>query len=324
MLPMTSMSGRLPKPNFFIVGAPKAGTTAFYVFLKQHPQIFCPETAKEPHFFAPEFRHPAFVQDPAEYAALFANARAQPRLGEASVFYLYSREAASRIYEAGPESRIIMMLRNPVEMVYALYHEHVTNGIERYRSFPDALAAEERRATGVERVPASVSPELFLYRRIGRYAAQVGRYLETFPREQLHFIFFEDFTRDTAAEYERTLRFLGVDDAFKPEFSRVNENRRVRNRTLQCFLLARPAFIQKAVRALSPEGLRHRLLNLAFHFNAPIAPRPPLDPRTRQQLVDYFAPDITELSALTGRDLSSWLKETGTPAPPRAMTPAIA
>jgi hypothetical protein len=86
----------------------------------------------------------------------------------------------------------------------------------------------------------------------------------------------------------------------------VNESRRLRNRTLQRILLARPKFLQKVVRAFSPEKLRHGLLNLAFRFNAPAARRPALHPNTRQELNAYFAADIRELSDLTGRDLSLW------------------
>jgi hypothetical protein len=294
------------KPNFFIVGAPKAGTTAFYLYLKQHPEVFLPESAKEPHFFAPELKHPAFVQDPRAYAGLFSGAQLQTRVGEASVFYLYSRRAAGLIRDAGPEARIIIMLRNPVDMIYALHNEHFTNGIEKYRRFEDALAAERRREAGTETVPHQVSPELYLYRKIGLYSSQVERYLDCFPEEQVLFVFFEDFVADVAAQYRRALQFLGVDAAFQPEFPRVNESRHVRNRTLQRILLARPAFVQKAARALSPEKLRHRILNFAFHLNAPIAKRPPLDPRTRDELSAFFGSDVQKLSRLVGRDLSSW------------------
>jgi len=312
------------KPDFLIVGAPKAGTTAFYVYLRRHPEIFMPESAKEPHFFAPEFKHPAFVQDPAGYAALFSGARPGRRLGEASVFYLYSTEAPRRIRELTPDARIIIMLRNPVDMIYALHSEHFTNGIEKYRCFEDALAAEERRASGIESVPGNVSPELFLYRKIGAYFPQVSRYLEQFPRNQIHFVFFEDFVGDTVAAYQQTLQFLGVNATFKPEFERMNENRRVRNRTLQRILLARPAFLQKAVRALSPERLRHGILNLAFRFNAPIARRAPLEVATQQQLRTFFEPDIRKLSALLGRDLSAWIQPSERASKPEAVVPAFA
>jgi hypothetical protein len=296
------------RPNFFIVGAPKAGTTALYLYLKQHPDVFMPEAAvKEPHYFTPELRHPTFLRTPEQYAAIFEQARGKSRVGEASVFYLYSKEAARHIREFDNDARIIVMLRDPVDMIYALHNEHFTNGIEQYRSFEDALTAEDRRATGTEHVGKAVSPELFFYRKIGAYSSQVERYRALFPRDHIHYIFFEDFAQDTAREYRRTLEFLGVDTSFQPAFPRVNESRQVRSRWLQRLLLARPKFLQKAVRCLSPTRLRHGLLNLAFQYNSPIARRPPLNDGTREQLRREFSPDVKDLARITGRDLSRWM-----------------
>jgi hypothetical protein len=295
------------RPNFFIAGAPKAGTTALYLYLKQHPSVFLPEPAmKEPHYFAPELRHPTFLRTPEEYAAIFEQGRGRARLGEASVFYLFSKEAAKRIHEFDPAARIIIMLRDPVDMIYALHNEHFTNGIEKYRSFHDALAAEERRVSGQERVGADLSPELFFYRQIGMYSSQVERYRALFPAGQIHYVFFEDFVKDTAREYRRTLEFLGVDPSFQPAFPRVNESRKVRSRAVQRLLLARPKFLQKAARCLSPARLRHGLLNLAFRYNSPIERRPPLEPEIRERLRNHFAPEVKNLARLTGRDLSTW------------------
>jgi hypothetical protein len=302
-------------PNFFIVGAPKAGTTALYLYLKQHPSVFLPEAAmKEPHYFTPELRHPTFLRTADDYAAIFEQGHGRARLGEASVFYLFSKEAARRIHEFDPEARIIIMLRDPVDMIYALHNEHFTNGIEKYRSFHDALAAEQRRVSGEERVGAGLSPELFSYRQIGAYARQVQRYRSVFRPEQIHYVFFEDFVADTAHEYRRALEFLGVDSSFQPAFPRVNESRHVRSRMVQRLLLARPKFLQKAVRCLSPTRLRHGLLNLAFRYNSPMAKRSPLAPEIREQLRAYFAEDVRELERLTGRNLSCWISPRESPA----------
>lgn len=306
-------------PNFFIVGAPKAGTTALYLYLKQHPSVFLPEPAmKEPHYFAPELRHPTFVRTAEEYAAIFEPGRGRARLGEASVFYLFSKEAANRIHEFDPAARIIIMLRDPVDMIYALHNEHFTNGIEKYRSFDDALAAEERRMSGEERVGAGLSPEFFFYRAIGTYSSQVQRYRRLFPPEQIHYVFFEDFVADTAREYRRTLEFLHVDTSFQPAFPRVNESRKVRSRTVQRLLLARPKILQKAARCLSPARLRHGLLNLAFRYNSPIARRSLLAVEIREQLRAQFGSDLRELEKLTGRDLARWI------SPPQSQSRSAA
>src|SRR4030095_3136534 len=99
------------RPNFFIVGAPKAGTTALYLYLKQHPAVFMPAAdVKEPHYFTPELRHPTFLRTAEQYAAIFEQGRGKTRVGEASVFYLYSTAQARRIHEFDSEARIVVML----------------------------------------------------------------------------------------------------------------------------------------------------------------------------------------------------------------------
>jgi len=100
------------KPNFFIVGAPKCGTTSMTEYLKQHPDIFIPEE-KEPHYFGSDLEYPRITKTEAQYLRLFSEAQDERRLGEASVWYLFSQRAAQEIYEFNPLSRIIIMLRTP-------------------------------------------------------------------------------------------------------------------------------------------------------------------------------------------------------------------
>src|SRR5438093_1590857 len=107
-------------PTFFIVGAPRCGTTALYTYLRQHPDLFLPEN-KEPHFFGSDLYHPGFVRNLDEYLSLFLEAGNKKRAGEASVWYLYSRNAAAEIMAFCPSARIIAMLRNPVDMMYSNY-----------------------------------------------------------------------------------------------------------------------------------------------------------------------------------------------------------
>src|SRR5882672_1680365 len=112
------------KPDCFIVGAPRCGTTAMYTYLGQHPEIFM-SARKEPHFFGTDLSSPALVRDEQQYLSLFAKAQNEKRAGEASVFYLYSQRAAREIHAFCPSARIIIMLRNPVEMMYSLHSRHL-------------------------------------------------------------------------------------------------------------------------------------------------------------------------------------------------------
>ncbi|MGH7858384.1 MAG: sulfotransferase, partial [Candidatus Binatia bacterium] len=116
-------------PDFFIVGAPKCGTTAMNDYLAQHPDVFVP-ARKEMHFFGCDlvFTIPRITRD--EYLQAFANWRGQKRIAEASVWYLYSRTAVREIREFSPAARILVMLRQPVDMMYSLHSQRIYNGTE--------------------------------------------------------------------------------------------------------------------------------------------------------------------------------------------------
>src|SRR5436190_21521408 len=108
-------------PNFFIVGAPKCGTTAMYEFLKQHPQIFM--TRKEVDFFGSDLYMKERIRDESAYLQLFAAATDEFRVGEGSVWYLYSKRAAAEIKRFVSDARIIIQLRDPTDMIYSLHSE---------------------------------------------------------------------------------------------------------------------------------------------------------------------------------------------------------
>ena len=215
---MTSPSpfGAARLPDFFIVGAPKCGTTALYDYLRQHPQVFMP-FHKEPLFFGSDLHHRYGKLTPTEYAALFRAAGAEQRVGEASAWYLYSATAAREICEASPQARIIIMLRNPVDVMYAQHSQLLFNQQEEITDFREALAAEEDRMAGRRLPPGPLRPENLFYRRMVRFSEQVERYLAAFDRDRVHIIVHDDMQDDTPKAFRETLRFLGVDDSFHPE-----------------------------------------------------------------------------------------------------------
>src|SRR5262249_53369576 len=118
------------KPNFFIVGAPRCATTSMYTYLKQHPQIHL-SLLKEPLFFATDLTiQPLAVTDEASYLGLFADAGDARRIGEGSVFYLLSKRAAEEIKRFSPRAKIIIMLRNPIDMMHSLHALYLRTGNE--------------------------------------------------------------------------------------------------------------------------------------------------------------------------------------------------
>lgn len=291
------------RPNFFIVGAPKSGTTALYHFLRQHPDIHMP-AAKEPHFFgrAAEPETPGRTLE--EYLGLFDGWSGEQEVGEASVYYLFSKHAARHISAFDQHARIIIMLRNPVTMIPSLHQQRVYSDNERLTDLDAALDAEGPRRRGEMRIPRKTrNPHALFYSEIGRYSAQVRRYLEVFPREQVHIIWFDDFVADARGAYRDTLSFLGVDPGFEPAFERVNDSLSVRRFWVRRWL-ERP-LDKGRLRGLVP--LRGRLHARIKDWNTEPGKSAVVTTAQQQRLRAQFADDIHALSDMLGRDLSRWL-----------------
>jgi hypothetical protein len=295
------------KPDFFIVGAPKCGTTALFDYLCQHPEVFmC--SVKEPQFFAEDtldrFRK---VQTWDGYLACFRDSGDAKRVGEASVAYLGSPAAPGRIKAFNPAARIFIMLRNPVDMMYSLHSQRIFDRRERIADFEDALKADEDRERGSS--AAWVRPPGLSYRETARYEPQVRRYLNVFGRENVKIIIFDDLKHETAAVYRAALQFLDVRTDFRPEFRLVNANHRARSQWVQEFLKNPPPALRKVTHAVTTRGLRRFVGNCVLRLNVAYEPRPAMSPDLRARLQKNLAPEIEQLSGLLGRDLTYWCKD---------------
>jgi len=296
------------KPDFFIAGAPRCGTTSMYAYLRQHPQIHV-SVHKEPHFFGSDLTPlPGAIRDEALYLALFAGAGDRPRAGESSVHYLSSRRAPFEIRDYAPEARIIILLREPLAMAHSLYSLYTRTGNEDLATFEEALAAEPERRAG-HRIPAGAYfPEGLQYTEEALHAGKVERWLEVFGREQVLCILFDDFVRDTAAVYRRTLEFLGVDASFAAELDprRAGE-------------LARIQAIRQ-LRQVPPEVRRRMQFDQMKLHQGPSRPAPGAALAAR--LRERFAADVARLGKLLGRDLSAWTRGEALPPVPAVAPPA--
>jgi hypothetical protein len=321
------------KPDFFIVGAPKCGTTAMDHFLAVHPEIFM--ARKEMHFFGADLRFaPQFYRrDLPAYLAEFAATDRRRLAGEASVWYLSSENAAAEMKAFNPDARVIIMLRNPVEMIHSLYYQFRFDGNEHLESFGDALAAEDDRRAGRRLGRQHYFAQGLVYRDAARYARQVERYFHAFGRDRVHVIIYDDFAANPDAAFHRTLEFLGVaPHAIQGGARVINGNKHVKNPVLRAVLndpslrravLAARPWLPKAIfSTLGRTEARLRRLN-----TSPVA-RTALAPELRQRLNEEFAPEVERLSALLGRDLTGWsrdtrgLKEIEAPAPASVAEPA--
>jgi len=295
------------KPNFFVVGAPKCGTTAMSVYLKQHPEIFIPH-AKEPHFFGSDLVSHQFhrYRDKEQYLSLFSAVRDEKRVGEASVWYLYSKQAAAEIKEFNSQAKIIIMLRDPVEMIYSMHSQSLYSYNEDIVNFEAALDAEEDRKKGLRIPERAWFVQALFYREIAKYTEQVKRYLNAFGWENVHIIIFDDFESDTAEVYRDTLRFLDVNPNFQTEFYVVNPNKRVWSEALLAFTKNPPPVARRLVRGLMPYQTRDRLLKSLRKHNTRYGPRKPVEAELSKRLREEFASEVEQLSELLGRDLTHW------------------
>jgi hypothetical protein len=298
----------MPLPDFFIVGAFKCGTTALYDYLRQHPQVFMP-FHKEPLYFGDDLTRRYGRMTREQYEALFAAARPGQRIGEASAWYLYSRSAAREIATASPAAQIIIMLRNPVDVMYAQHSQLIFNVEEDLVDFGQALEAEPARRRGERLPPGPLRVENLFYRESVRFADQVQRYYDAFGRERVHVIVYDDFRDDTPAVYRGVLAFLGTDPAFAPDFAVSNPNKRVRLPALQRLVYQPPGPLLRLVPIIRRFPLAHAFRDRLLRLNSTPARRQQMDPDLRRQLIAELTPEIDRLGDLIGRDLSGWLAD---------------
>lgn len=298
----------MKRPDFFIVGAFKAGTTALYEYLRAHPQIFM-SVPKEPMYFGQDLtpRYRRMTEE--EYLTLFSGAGDDQRAGEASPWYLYSTSAAREIVDFEPAAQAIVMLRNPVDVMYAQHGQLVFNRREDLTDFADALAAEEARRKG-ERIPdAAIRPEALFYRHSVRFAQQLRRFLEAFGRDRVHVVVFDDLLADPRAVYRSTLEYLRVDPEFEVDLGVYNPSRRPRSGLVQRLIFTPPRPLRGLVGRLRGLPLAHRVRDALVSANSRRAARAEMDPALRRALSAEFAPQVAELGELIGRDLSAWSRQ---------------
>ena len=321
-----------PKPNFFIVGAPKCGTTSLHEYLQHHPDVYMPYY-KEPHFFGSDLDGSRFRQfrgRPEKYLKLFRDVRGEKRIGESSPWYLASEQAAREIHSYDPQAKIIIMLRNPVDMMYSMWSQFRYSGNEQIEDFEEALAAENERRNGKRIRRAAHCVTGLYYRRMTRFAEQVGRYYDVFGKDQVMVIIFDDFRADTPGVYRAVLDFLGLDTSVKVDFGVRNPNKEVRLAWLQKLIIStgfslmllkdRLTYLATTSR-LMPYSYRTRAVEGVISAYTRYERRSPLLPSTRQRLADESADEIDALSALLNRDLSHWYKP-GDDRPPSASAGA--
>ncbi len=294
------------KPDFFIVGAPKCGTTSMYHYLRQHDQIFMPDK-KEPHYFGKDLikMSDEFIDNEDEYLNLFKDAKSNQKLGEASTFYLYSESAFKEIKEYNPDAKIIIMLRNPIDFLYSLHSQLLFSGNEDETNFELAMELEEERMKG-NKLPKNIDmiDKIYYLEHVRRIPDRVNSYLDTFGNENVAVIIMDDLRNNPEVCYLKILKLLNVDIKFTPDFSIHNPNKEVRSFWIRNLIKRyhndlgqlRKIFYKK------PIGIIKYFIN----GNTKLLKRMPVTEVLRNKLIDELNPRIVQLEDILHIELKHW------------------
>jgi len=293
-------------PQFVIVGAPKAGTSSLYEYLKQHPKVFMPEK-KEPVFFCgygSNFRGPGshlynrdLVTDPDEYLALFAEAPPGSLTGEASTDYLSCPQAPLRLKEWNPSAKIIVCLRNPIDRAYS-EHMHLVRDMAENEKFVTALRLEGgRRNEGW--IP------LFWHVERGLYCEAVKRYFGTFGKGNVKVIFYEDLSRSPAFIVRTLFEFLDIAPVPVEVAKSYNASGYPLLKPIHRFVFEENR-LKTLIKGYMKQEMRTKLKETLFFANL----RQKKMSRVEfEYLREKFAKDIVCLQNLLQVDLGHWVKD---------------
>jgi Sulfotransferase family len=300
-------------PEFFVAGAPKAGTTALHAALAKHPSLYM-SAVKEPKFFLtdgppPSRGGPGDVQTYREhvwrrdhYEALFDRAPAGALTGESTPFYLYNRDAHRRIRELIPDARLIVILRDPVERAHSNWTHLWSAGLDPIGDVVQACAEEERRI-------AAGWADFWHYTALGRYGEQLEHLYEVFPAEQVFVFRYRALVENPAQALDRICAFLDVPQGLVTEVPRENVTAHP-DETLRHRALSRALRISTAASTILPrmDAMTNSLERMVQRDSPP---RRPLTWEQRKALIPAFESDIRLLESMTGEDFSDWLQPRG-------------
>ena len=307
-------------PNFFIVGAAKAGTTSLYKYLNQHPHVYF-SPIKEPNYYCSDIDVSNFTRDYRDrlisdidayfkqpslpemhlahitkwehYCNLFKGVDNQTAIGEASVSYLYSISAARNIKESIPDAKIIIILRNPIERAYSHYLMDFRNGMTLlpFRKALDNDIMQKQKGWG----------RSYLYVELGMYYEQVKRYIDLFDKEHLRIYLYEDMN-NSSTFFKDVYNYLAINDEFVPDISQRHNTARIPVSAILNYLM-KGTMLRNAKRILPQSIVEFIKGVLVSDRKADV-----MSPSDKLFLLSLYYDDVIKLSQLIGRDLSNWLE----------------
>lgn len=269
------------KPNFLYIGIARAGSTWLFDMLRKHPEIYVPP-AKDIYYF-----DQYYDKGIGWYLSHFQAAGKAKAVGELSHDYYFCPDAPARIQEALPEVRLICCLREPVDRLLSGYAYNRTTDVRREVSLADYAARED------------IAVQF-------NYYEHLKRFVDTFGRERLLVVFYEDLVADPAAFIRPIYRFLDVDEDFIPPtlHERINPARDARMESVALFayrfaLVLRRLGLANLVGRIKQSRIVNRVL-----YKAPVRTETESLP---PEVIHTLRKNHEKLAALIGRSLpESW------------------
>lgn len=292
---------------FFILGAAKCGTSSLYYYLNQHPDILM-STPKEPLFFEKEYNN-GLDYYKKKYFSLHTNERL---LGEARHRNLFLPYIPPRIAKSFPDSKFIIILRNPVDRAFSHYIHRKNRGMDSL-SFEDAIKENLARVSeGItfsnnDQIESYInqlsddgaSLQFRTYIDCGYYAQQINRYLKYFSLENFLIIFMEDLSANAKKTYHDILQFLDINLALNDiNFKKQNVRATKLNIQISNALNRHPL-----LKSLIPQKLKQIIRDL---INKNFSNQYKINEETRSLLISHYLEHNNALEHLIGRDLSHW------------------
>jgi hypothetical protein len=298
-------------PSFFVVGAPRCGTTALSTALSGNPHISFSKP-KETHFFL-EDRSTMPVEDVRRlYLERFQPdlQRNSQAIGDGSVSYLYDADAIRRAIAFDSRAKFIASVRSPLDMLHSYHARMLFTLDEDEEDFSRAWGLQEERRAGRMLPKRCRLPQLLQYGEVAMLGKHIEQLFEVAGRDRCHVVVFDDFTAEPGKVYQQLLGFIGVEDDGRREFKAKRSNAGFRSRWLQQLAMNPPAWVFRLIDFSDAPTLKRlkKVRKRVKSFNRAREKRQPLTEGMRATLRDYYSSDVEKLSGLLGRDLTHWTK----------------
>jgi hypothetical protein len=243
----------------------------------KEPNYFCTDLHEEADKFHNKSVNFFRYRTKDKYLNLFQNEKGEKIIGESSVRYFYSRVAPSKIKRFNPKTKIIILLRDPVDFLYS-YHSQILKSHENIKKFKKALKLEEKRKYGKKIPKKTICPSFLYYSELYHFSKYIKNYKNVFSENQIKIILLDDLKNKPYKTYEDILKFLNVEDIkFKPSLERKNPNKNIKIKSLNNFLQSKKyTTIKKPIQKIMTKSIRKRIYFFIKNRNTKIQPRKPM------------------------------------------------